>query len=518
MPEQPIGEASAGSRVDQQAVEVQLLSGKEGKNSIASASSKSAQHEIMIANDSQDKSAQPQPASAATPLDQPPYVDNDDTEVNYNEDGLPLVGGFNSSEAQQAELSALREMKVAAQEPEIPEKENKRESSWRKVGSMSWRQVEEAEEEEKSKELGYQPVDHADGDASSSSGSFDSVAFEQQMEQKNRRSSVAIRNSAISRGRSPQFVRKIRLFCGHIVEHPKVQIGIIMMIIVNGIMLGIGTYDFVQNNKAASAAFVSIDKFFLIIFTIELVLQLVYRLIMFFSDGWLIFDFFIVVSSWSLESLQIFRSFRIFRAFRLITRIGPLRELVMSIALVMPRMYAIAALLILIFYIFAVLFTELFSELVLSEAYFTTLDASLFTCMELMTLEWIGIARQVMDQISWAWLPFLVFIMLTGFIVFNLIIAVVCDAVQLVDKEIKAENTGSEATEFFDTDTVYETRVRVEEIEQEITSMRKNQAELQTFVKALLDELSPPRPALTEQEGSSRRVQFVQDGDKEVTC
>jgi voltage-gated sodium channel len=90
---------------------------------------------------------------------------------------------------------------------------------------------------------------------------------------------------------------------------------------------------------------------------------------------------------------------------------------------------AIAALLGLISYIFAVMFTELFGDLILSDDYFTTLDRSFLTLFQMVTLEWSDIMRECMAQVWWAWIPFILFVVITGFIVFNLIVAVVCKAI-----------------------------------------------------------------------------------------
>jgi Ion transport protein len=110
----------------------------------------------------------------------------------------------------------------------------------------------------------------------------------------------------------------------------------------------------------------------------------------------------------------VIRAFRSFRAFRLVTRIAPLRDLIAAIGAVMPRIYAIMMLLLLVFYIFAVLFTELFGHLTLSENYFTSLEASLLTCMQFMTLSWSGITRELMLFVPWAWVPVVSFIAVTG--------------------------------------------------------------------------------------------------------
>ncbi|KAL7570226.1 hypothetical protein ACA910_020651 [Epithemia clementina (nom. ined.)] len=279
---------------------------------------------------------------------------------------------------------------------------------------------------------------------------------------------------------------KIRLICGKIVENPHVQLGIILLIVVNAVFMGIGTFDFVTDNPDVEKGFNSLDKSFLVVFTIELVLQLIYRSFSYFTDSWLVFDFVIVVISWSLESLQVVRAFRIFRAFRLVTRIGPLRELIMAIGEVMPRMYAIAMLLLLIFYIFAVLFTELFRDVHTEVNYFRSLDRSLFTCMELMTLEWASVAREVMEQKSWAWAPFLAFISVTGFIVFNLIVAVVCDAVAVVDREVHAERLGD-----FETDTtkLEKAQERIWDMTDHIERMLESQRALEEVILKLNGEM-----------------------------
>ena len=229
-------------------------------------------------------------------------------------------------------------------------------------------------------------------------------------------------------------LQKVRLGAGYMVTNPVVQNIIVAMIIVNSLLLGVATCDFVYNSVHISHIFSVIDTTFLVIFTVELLFQIFYRGLSLFNDGWLTFDFIIIVLSWSLQSMQVVRAFRIFRALRLIARLNALREIITSLGSVMPRMYAISMLLLLIFYIFAVLFTQLFGDLQLSENYFNSLDASLFTCMDMMTLNWAEIAREVMEQRSWAWAPFLSFISLTGFIVYNLIVAVVCDAVAVMDR------------------------------------------------------------------------------------
>ncbi|CAJ1944297.1 unnamed protein product [Cylindrotheca closterium] len=284
------------------------------------------------------------------------------------------------------------------------------------------------------------------------------------------------------------FLWQARMKVGGIVNNEKVQIFIIVAIMINALMMGVATFDFVEDNENVDRAFHEIDRAFLIIFTIEAVLQLFYLGVSLFSDGWLIFDLAIVILSWSFESLQIVRAFRIFRAFRLITRVKPLRDLVLAIGAVLPRMYAIAALLLLVFYIFSVLFTELFSDLDLGPGkdYFGTLDRSLFTCMEMMTLEWGEICRLVMEYHRWAFAPFLSFIAITGFIVFNLIVAVVCDAVAVTEKTVRQMDGYEED----DTEVkIIEAQERIDLLQSHIYDMLKTQEQVQVMIEKMAEEM-----------------------------
>mmetsp|Transcript_5254 Transcript_5254/g.14186 ORF Transcript_5254/g.14186 Transcript_5254/m.14186 type:complete len:245 (-) Transcript_5254:93-827(-) len=114
---------------------------------------------------------------------------------------------------------------------------------------------------------------------------------------------------------------------------------------------------------------------------------------------------------------------------------------------VMPRMAAIGLMLFLIFYIFAVMFTQLFKDLDVEDLeadYFSRIDKTFFTLFQIMTLDnWATIARSTNDQKRWAWLPFVAFVIISGFIVVNLIIAVICDAISALHRDAKARIHGT---------------------------------------------------------------------------
>lgn len=166
---------------------------------------------------------------------------------------------------------------------------------------------------------------------------------------------------------------------------------ILCLIVINSIMMGIATFPYVKNDADLLYKFDLTDQIFLIIFTIESAMQLLYfGPIGFFRDGFRVFDLLIVILSWSMDGTQVIRAFRIFRASRLITRIETMRNLILAIFSVLPKMTAIFLLLMLMFYIFGVMFTTMYGGMYLDGAltwpYFESLFQSFFTLFQMMTM------------------------------------------------------------------------------------------------------------------------------------
>jgi hypothetical protein len=299
-------------------------------------------------------------------------------------------------------------------------------------------------------------------------------------------SSVSTTTSSPQSAASLLWVRVsiFRDLCGRIVNDPKIELFVIALILANAALMGVGTFDFVTDNPAVSQGFDITDKVFLVLFTIESGLQFIYHGIHLFSDGWLLFDFLVIVLSWSFESMQIIRAFRIFRCVRLIARLDVLRKLVLSIFAVAPSMTAIVALLVLILYIFAVICTELFGDLYrlgyTDIDYFSTIFLSLFTLFSMMTLEWADVVRQVMQYSYWSSLLFSAFLIITSFILYSLVIAVVCDAVKVTEHQDEMKRHVEEKEE---------TRQRVCALEHRIADITQHQGviveQLQLAVKEL---------------------------------
>jgi voltage-gated sodium channel len=232
------------------------------------------------------------------------------------------------------------------------------------------------------------------------------------------------------------------------VESERVQRVIITLIVLNAITLGLETSASVMARAGGLLHF--LDQAILAVFVAELTAKLLGHGARFFRSGWNLFDLAIVGIALmpATGALSVLRALRVLRLFRLVSAVPQMRVVVESVFKALPGLGAIAALLVLFFYIFAVMATKLFGAD--HPAMFGTLGGSMFTLFQIMTLEgWADIAREVMVLRPYAWLFFLAFILLATFTVLNLFIAVIVNAMQQQHEVLvaqgKAEMTPEEA-------------------------------------------------------------------------
>ena len=221
----------------------------------------------------------------------------------------------------------------------------------------------------------------------------------------------------------------------NLVTHKRFQNFIMILIILNGITMGIETSKEYASNYAGF--FELFNTFVIATFTIEILLRIYVYKGAFFKDPWSLFDFFIVTISLVPASagFEIFRILRVLRLFRLMTVVPQMRKIISALLSVIPGIASIAALLSLFFYIFAIMSTQLYGETF--PQWFGTLGESFYTLFQIMTLEsWsMGIVRPIMEVHPLAWVFFVPFIFFSTFIIVNLIIAIVVDAMNEMNAE-----------------------------------------------------------------------------------
>ncbi|MER5420206.1 ion transporter [Streptosporangium roseum] len=216
---------------------------------------------------------------------------------------------------------------------------------------------------------------------------------------------------------------------------------VIAVIVINAITIGCETSSYLTDRIGGFLHVV--DRVALAVFTVELVARLYAHRGGFFKDPWNWFDAIIVVVALIPASgpTSVLRTLRIMRALRLVAAVPSMRKVVGALFAAMPGMGAIIGLLVLVMYVSAVMATQLFGELV--PEHFDELPTSLFTLFQVMTGEaWPDIAQKVMAEKPWAWLFFVGYILMASYVVLNLFIAVVVNAMD--DQNTSAEEQRTE--------------------------------------------------------------------------
>lgn len=208
------------------------------------------------------------------------------------------------------------------------------------------------------------------------------------------------------------------------VESRAVQNTIIALILINAVTLGLETSSVAM--ERAGPLLILVDRTILAVFVVEIGAKLVAYGGRFFRSPWNVFDFLIVAIALVPASgpLTVLRVLRVLRMLRLLSLMPRLRLVVESLLRALPGIGAIAGLMALIYYVFAVMATGFFGAT--HPQWFGSIASSMFTLFQIMTLEsWsMGIVRPIMQDYPWAWLFFVPFILLATFTVLNLFIAI----------------------------------------------------------------------------------------------
>lgn len=183
---------------------------------------------------------------------------------------------------------------------------------------------------------------------------------------------------------------RIRDTCIEVVEDERMQIFILFLIMANSVLYGVATYSFIKDDPNRVMLFELFDLWFLTIFTLEISMSLLAYGKNYFRNGWSSFDFFIVTISWISIEVHLLKAFRVFRAFRLISRVEILRNIVVALFSIIPQLTAIFFLLMLVIYIYAVMFTQLFKDMYekgqTSTDFFGRIDYTFFTLLQILCL------------------------------------------------------------------------------------------------------------------------------------
>lgn len=223
------------------------------------------------------------------------------------------------------------------------------------------------------------------------------------------------------------------------IESARFEKFITALIVANAITLGMETSPPVTARLGDSLY--AFDRLVLAVFVVELLLRFFVYRGRFFRDPWRVFDFVVVgiavVPAGS--AFAVLRALRVLRVLRLVSLVPSMRRVIGALLKALPGMASIVGLLGLVLYVFAVMATKLYGAI--AAELFGNLGASLFTLFQVMTVEgWPDVARSVMKHSPYSWIFFVVYLLIATFMVLNLFIAVVVNAMQSqVTEDLKDE-------------------------------------------------------------------------------
>lgn len=144
---------------------------------------------------------------------------------------------------------------------------------------------------------------------------------------------------------------------------------------------------------------------------------------------WNLFDFIIVgLSLFASAGISVLRALRIFRAMRLLSVLPQMRLITEAMLHTLPSLFGVAILLFIFYYVYAVLCVNLFGADF--PQYFGSLGTSFFTLFRLMIMDDFGnIVRPIIDRYAYAWVVFVSFVLIVGFVVLNLVVGIIVESI-----------------------------------------------------------------------------------------
>ena len=226
-------------------------------------------------------------------------------------------------------------------------------------------------------------------------------------------------------------LERITIPLSRVVESRNFELFIIGVILANAVLLGLGTSSSIESDYGDLLHLG--NQVALGIFIVEAIMKLLalapqsHR---YFSSGWNIFDFAVIVFSLVPATGQfamVSRLARLLRVMRLITTVKELRVIVAALVRAIPSVGHVMVLMSIIVYIYAIMGYHLFAEE--DPQHWRSLGISVLTLFNIVTLEgWVEIMNNVMDTYPWAWMYFTSFIVIGTFVVINMFIAIIVNS------------------------------------------------------------------------------------------
>ena len=255
---------------------------------------------------------------------------------------------------------------------------------------------------------------------------------------------------------------------------------VISVIILSALLIGAKTYSIPQ---VALDVFIVLDLAITLFFLAEIIVRMIAdgSLRRFFSQGWNVFDFVIVVASLvpvdDSEMALLGRLLRVFRVLRLISIIPELRVLLSAFFTAIPRMGYVALLMFIVFYIYAAMGSMFFSKI--NPGLWENISIAMLTLFRVATFEdWTDVMYETMDVYPLSWIYYITFIFVVAFVFLNMMIGIVLETLQREHEAYSLESGEGEAAE-------------VRSIEERTAEMADRMARIEAMLEKLSASSNP---------------------------
>ena len=218
-----------------------------------------------------------------------------------------------------------------------------------------------------------------------------------------------------------------------IVESPLFTGFILAVIIANAVVLGLQTYESIDDKHGDTLNL--LNDLFLAIFLVELALRIgAYgrRPQDFFRSGWNVFDFVVIGFAFVpgvRESSTLLRIARLLRVVRVVRILPDLRILITGVIRSLPPLGSMLLLTTVLLFIYGMLGWLLFADEIPQD--WGNIGRAMLSLFVLLTLEdFPRYMERGMEVHPWSWIYFVTFVLITVFIVINVLIGIVLTSME----------------------------------------------------------------------------------------
>ena len=208
---------------------------------------------------------------------------------------------------------------------------------------------------------------------------------------------------------------------------------IFTVIILNAIVLGLETYDSIEQRYGD--VLYLLNEIFLGIFIVEILLRIAAygsRPWNYFRSGWNVFDFVVVFAVFIpgvRENATLLRLVRLLRVVRVVSVLPDLRVLLSGMARAIPPIASMAALAVLLIFIYGMVGWKIFGEAIPER--WGDIGEAMLTLFTVLTLEgWNEILFAGQEVTQFSWIFFVSFVLIASFLLINILIAIIINAVE----------------------------------------------------------------------------------------